>query len=1165
MKSFALCAACIICCVLFCAGQKANPAYRDGKIWFKIKNSTDQQSKKSNKPSVGTSLSLDNFSFLKNARTTYKVKEISQPFAAASGNTGLQQTYQLSFDDINNADNLIKSLQQSGMVEYAEKVPLDKICLTPNDPSLASQWHLSTINAPAAWNYFSAGSNAVIAIVDDAVSRTHSDLSPNLWVNPGEIPGNGIDDDGNGFIDDINGYDVADNDANPNPPSPAFNHGTHVAGIASAATNNSNGISSIGYSCKLMCIKASNSPTLITNGYDGIIYAANSGANVINLSWGSSSFSATAQNIINYARSKGCIIVAAAGNDNVNTLFYPAAYTGVIGVAATAPGDTKASFSNYGNWITVSAPGLNIYSTLPGNSYGNLSGTSMASPLVAGLVGLMRSLNPGMPVNDIINCLKTTAVNINAPNPSYTGQLGSGRIDAEAAMQCVNASLLLPPTVDFSASYTTVSAGGSVSFSDLSVYSPTTWNWTFSGGTPATYNGQTPPAVIYNTAGIFTVSLTASNSHGSNTKTRTSYITVNPASSCTKVNFPAPASWSLFNYYVAGGTVGQNGWINGMNVNLEKQKAMYFDVSATPATYITRTLIGFGLAHSATPSKIVPVHIYDGTSGSPGPLLGTVNTTMGQIMDDVSKNAYTGIAFYTPISLPASKKFFVSVDLTNLCWSGACKDTLNILSNADKQTNPTLVWEQLSDNTWHRYSSGGVTYNLDVSLIIHPFITNQPAVATFTSSSNTICEGNSITFNAAGSTHDDSLSWFVPGASPSDISNDLTPTIFFPNSGTYPVTLFVTGGGCSDFDSLITNITVNPKPVVSVSISKNPICNGESLTITASGATSYSWTPGTSLSAITGSIVTANPSSSTTYSVQGTQAGCTNATPVPIEVKPVIPASVTLDISDNNVPPATSLTFTATTATGGSNPIFNFIINGSTVQSSGSATYTTTTLKNGDRVSCNLISDEICLTSLTASSSQVIVNILGALPVHLVSFKGTKAVNGNLLEWITSMEINSSFFVVERSKNGIDFTDIGQVSATGQSTAAQTYSLLDKKPFGGINYYRLRMVDANGYTEYSYIIVIKDGNQQNLLNIWPNPAGNTGTAKLQLTGNVNGKVIIKITDQVGRFIRTQTSSSTGGVCEAAIAVEKLLSGLYFVSCYNEKNERLGIARLVVIH
>src|SRR5690606_22226235 len=141
---------------------------------------------------------------------------------------------------------------------------------------------LSAIGAATAWNYFSSGSNIVVAIVDDAVETTHSDLSGNIWVNPGEIAGNGIDDDGNGYIDDINGWDIADNDNNPDPPSSDFNHGTHVAGIVSAVSNNNTGVASIGYSCKLMCVRSTLIPTFITHGYEGIVYAANNGADVIN-------------------------------------------------------------------------------------------------------------------------------------------------------------------------------------------------------------------------------------------------------------------------------------------------------------------------------------------------------------------------------------------------------------------------------------------------------------------------------------------------------------------------------------------------------------------------------------------------------------------------------------------------------------------------------------------------------------------------------------------------------------------------------------------------------------------------------------------------------------------------------------------------------------------
>ena len=161
----------------------------------------------------------------------------------------------------------------------------------------------------------------VIAIVDDAVLTTHEDILPNLWTNPNEIPNNNIDDDNNGYRDDINGWDAADNDNDPNPPSSAsssvFTHGTHCAGIASAATDNSKGIASIGFNCKIMPVKSSTSngnAQYIDAGYDGIAYAMAAGADVISMSWGGNN-SQTAQNIFNQAHNLGITLVAAAGND----------------------------------------------------------------------------------------------------------------------------------------------------------------------------------------------------------------------------------------------------------------------------------------------------------------------------------------------------------------------------------------------------------------------------------------------------------------------------------------------------------------------------------------------------------------------------------------------------------------------------------------------------------------------------------------------------------------------------------------------------------------------------------------------------------------------------------------------------------------------------------
>lgn len=866
--------------VPFSLFSQSNVLFQDGKIWFKV---TDEMRISASLDENPQRISPQTIPGLESVVMDYGFVNLSKPFYAAKNSTVLQRTYLLEFTDVARTEELIRRLEQVKNMEYAERVPLDRTCLTPNDPSYGSQWGLTTINASQAWNYFSSGSNVVIAIVDDAIERTHGDLSPNLWVNPGEIAGNNIDDDNNGYIDDINGYDVASNDNNPNPPSSGYDHGTHVAGIASARSNNGTGVASIGYSCKLMCVKSTSSSSAVTNGYDGIVYAAVSGADIINMSWGGPTYTTTGQNVVNYAVSQGCILIAAAGNDNVSSMFYPAGFNNVISVAATSSNDSKASFSNYGAWVDVSAPGNNIYSTTINNTYGNKSGTSMASPMVAGMAGLMKSLNPGMPNADLINCLLSTADNINAQNPSYIGQLGSGRIDAAAAMACVATTLAAPPVADFSANFTTISAGGSVTYTDLSTYNPTSWSWSFPGGTPASFNGQNPPAITYNTPGVYNAVLTVTNANGSDVETKTNYITVNVASSCEKINLPAPAGWTGSNYYT-GASVGQDGWINGMNVYLDKQKAMYFDASASPNTILNNVWIAFGLAYSANPNKIVPVRVYDGTGGTPGSLLGSVNLTMGQIMSDVDGGYYTEASFVNaPVTLPASKKFFVSVDLTNLQWTAGVKDTLSIVSNSHGQTVPSAIWEQQSDNLWYHYNTAG-SWTLDASLYLHPFLTTENSQAVITPSALTICSGNAIDFDAAGSTYQDTLLWYFPGGTPTVLPSAPTASVTYANPGTFDAILYTIGGGCSLFDSAFVTITVNPSPSINVSGVAN-ICNGSSTVLTASGASSYSWAPPAGLSAVSGSVVTANPTTNTTYVVTGTLGSCTNDSYISINVE----------------------------------------------------------------------------------------------------------------------------------------------------------------------------------------------------------------------------------------------------------------------------------------
>ena len=180
----------------------------------------------------------------------------------------------------------------------------------------------------------------------------------------------------------------------------------------------------------------------------------------------------------------GITFVAAAGNDNTSQVFYPAGYNYVISVASTTSSDSKSSFSNYGTWIDIAAPGSSIYSTIPNNTYGTQSGTSMACPLVAGLCGLLKSYNPALTPDEIENCLDQSADNIDAQNPSYVGDLGAGRINALGALQCTNPTN--PPVVQFmSDANGPQCTGATVQFMDQSLYNPTSWSWSFPGGSPA--------------------------------------------------------------------------------------------------------------------------------------------------------------------------------------------------------------------------------------------------------------------------------------------------------------------------------------------------------------------------------------------------------------------------------------------------------------------------------------------------------------------------------------------------------------------------------------------------------------------------------------------------------------------------------------------------------
>jgi len=375
--------------------------------------------------------------------------------------------------DPESAAALLARLKTNPDVEYAEMNHVASANVQPNDPFINSSgtwgqayqdlWGLYSIHAPAAWDT-STGSGMVVAVIDTGVDYRHPDIAANMWTNPGETAGNGVDDDGNGFIDDVRGVDFVGADARSpvigNDPLDRNGHGTHVAGIIAASGNNGVGVIGVAWNAKIMALKGLDDSG---NGLDttlapAILYAAKNGADVINASWGGQGHSQTIEEAIQFAYSVGVVFVSAAGNAGQDAWgYFPANSPEAITVAAVGPptGSYCPSWSNYGTKIDVAAPGVDILSLRAAGStlgqvvadaYMRLDGTSMAAPHVAGLAALLLSQRPGYPIESLRQTIRSSA----APTfgSGYTGLVGSGVLDAQAALALTGAlqARIIAPT-----------------------------------------------------------------------------------------------------------------------------------------------------------------------------------------------------------------------------------------------------------------------------------------------------------------------------------------------------------------------------------------------------------------------------------------------------------------------------------------------------------------------------------------------------------------------------------------------------------------------------------------------------------------------------------------------------------------------------------------------
>jgi thermitase len=325
----------------------------------------------------------------------------------------------------------VAELRRRPDVAFAEPDYRAQAADVPDDPAWPRQWSLAQIGLPAAWRVTTGRADIIIALIDSGLYLGHPDLALKLWVNEDEIPGNWLDDDANGQVDDIYGWHfyqqwtpggyVSAGNANLRDD---FGHGTHVAGIAAAAANNGIGIAGVAWGARVMPVKVLDE---YGNGWysdiaAGIVYAADNGAKIINLSLGGAPASQTLCEAAAYAQQRGVLLVAATGNGG-DPVFYPAACDGVLAVAATDQAARRAAFANFGPQVDLAAPGVDIYSTWPWlEGYFTKSGTSMATPHVAGVAALVWSRWPAWTNVAVSRQITETAIDVDAAGwDAYTG------------------------------------------------------------------------------------------------------------------------------------------------------------------------------------------------------------------------------------------------------------------------------------------------------------------------------------------------------------------------------------------------------------------------------------------------------------------------------------------------------------------------------------------------------------------------------------------------------------------------------------------------------------------------------------------------------------------------------------------------------------------------
>jgi len=872
--------------LLFCCAPLGLGAQQDGfhadQLYVRLDASYSDNS--TYKPSARV------MNFFSPYRDKYGIQKIAASFYF-SESAELRRTFRITVNHPENLAELIRQLEQNPEVEYAEKIPLDQFYFSPNDMGPNSntgsgQWYLYKIRASQAWDIQRGKSNIKVAVVDDAVQVNHTDLA--------------------GVC--LPGRDVAEDRESPAPPDSNFSHGTHVAGIIAANTDNNQGIASIAHGVSIIPIKITlnGSPQTPTSGYEGIAWATAHGADVINVSWGSVYISYTAQTVTANAVNAGIVVVAAAGNSDNPTVNYPAGYPGVISVANTNNVDKKSGTSSFGNWIDVSAPGDKIRSTIPFDKYGFKSGTSFAAPMVSALAALILSTDSNLTRLDVENCIKASADNIDALNPDYIGQLGSGRINAEKALACAAAR-----SASCEIGITDVSSPVVASCNNTILPAVRITNY----GTDTVFqfklnyklNNEYPKLVVFNdtlapgkdtllilpelqaTIGSHTLQFSIQNylngdctdAYPGNNLRNHRFEVFSPLGRILPFNEDFESNTFQTNQWLMENPGSDFAWeittTGGLSPgNKSARLAYYLDDKVGERDYLTTPPLNFS-GYSAINMSFK--HAYT-TRGGPAPsdsFFVSISTDCGLSWTRLKTFVETGSkTFSTRVT---QGLYFTPEAANEWCGVSGWAACTNLNLNAYKGMAGVRI-------RFEGYNKNGNNIYIDnISITGTP--ANIKPESNFSAAGNeSICEGQSVQFTNLSLNQPTSLKWHFEGGSP-DSSDLEQPLIQYLHEGKYPVRLIAQNA--SGKDTLIREdyIEVKPAPDVSVIAEPDSICKGASSLLIAGGGDTYIWSPANSLNTADKDSVIATPTASSSYTVQVlTQAGCTGSGSVDVHVFP---------------------------------------------------------------------------------------------------------------------------------------------------------------------------------------------------------------------------------------------------------------------------------------